>query len=91
MYEQEATRLGDSMAVGDETISDARAIWDELRAYGQSIVHAGFPALLIVVGLAGGGCEHEAKQRKRKRNGDFHSPLVTVRDASNVVLSQNEC
>jgi hypothetical protein len=90
VHEQEATRLGDSQAVGEETISDALAIRDELRAYGQSIVHAGFPALLIVVGLAGGGCEHEAKQRKRKRSTDFHSLLLTVRDASSVVLSQKE-
>jgi hypothetical protein len=90
VYEQEATRLGDSLAVGDEAISDALAIRDELCAHGQSVVHARLPTLLIVVGLAGAGCEREAKQRKGKHSADFHSPLLIVRDASNAALNQRE-
>src|SRR5271154_4330774 len=79
MHEQQPTLLRDSLAVRHETIRDALAIRDELRTHGQSIVHAGFAALLIVGGLASDGSDREAKQRERKNSADFHHPLLAIR------------
>jgi hypothetical protein len=84
--EQEATRLRDSLAIGDETVCDPLAIRNKLRAHGQRIVHAGFAALLIVVGFAGDGCESKAEQRQPQRCADFHGSLLTVRDADGIVF-----
>jgi hypothetical protein len=59
--DQEAARFRDSLTVGQETIRDALAIWDVLRTHGESIVHAGFVALLVVFSLAGRGRERKTK------------------------------
>jgi hypothetical protein len=48
--EQHPTGLRDALAVGHETIGDLLAIGNEFRTHCQRVVHAGFAALLVVVG-----------------------------------------
>jgi hypothetical protein len=87
VHEQHAARLRDSLAIGDQAVGDLLAVRDEFRAYGESVVHTGFAALLVdVVGLAGDGCESKTKQRQPERCADFHGSLLALRDANGIVL-----
>jgi hypothetical protein len=72
VHDQEATRLRDALAVGDEAIGNLLAIGNEFSAHGQCIVHARFAALLfLVVGRLGGDrYENKTRQHERKRCAD---------------------
>ena len=69
--------------VGHETIGDLLAIGNEFRTHCQRVVHAGFAALLVVVGgFAGEGRENKTKQRQPKRRPKMRTRKARTKSAT---------
>jgi len=71
-----AARRRDTAAVGDQAAGDAIAIWNELRADGQGVVHA---SLLIFLRSGAGRRGRGCNATRRDRNSDAGVPHLCDR------------